>query len=163
VHGKGKGHGGKTLPKFLRVAGVSFLYTAVVITACMSIRWIPADHETLMTISWIYFYLIYIIVIPASLYLGYRLTKKHCKNFEDVYIVCFIFTVVSILTLLVILCVFDLMYPNFFTGHGPEILKILEGAWNTSFSQFGLAYVLIIPFWVGVGIYWLYHGKENHT
>src|SRR5659263_158446 len=82
--GQMEGIGKDTILTFLRVAGVSFLYTAIVVSACMSILLIPVKQEELFGLWGVYVYLFYIIVIPTSLYLGYRLTKKHYKNFGDV-------------------------------------------------------------------------------
>ena len=163
MHGKGKGHGGKTLPKFLRVAGVSFLYTAVVVSVYMGILLLQFEKDALYVLMPLGLLIGYATIIPTSLYLGYRLTKKHCKNFMDVCIVCFIFTAASAIILLcvsyVILFVEKLMYSN----GDIKILDILEGVWQYAFSQGRFVFVLTISFLVGVGIYWLYHDKEDDT
>ena len=146
--------------KFLRIAGSSLLYSVIVFSVCTSIFLFPVSKETLMFFCYVYAYIFYITVTASSLYLGYWLTRRHCKYFAEFLTTCIIHTVVSTLalvcTLYVIFFLMDLMIAN---GRADVFTTVRL----FSFSGYKFAFISPISFFLGGGFYWLYHRREDDT
>lgn len=146
--------------KFLRIAGASFLYTVIVVSVCTSAFLFPVSKEILFFIFCVYFYIFYITVTASSLYFGYWLTRRHCKYFREFLIACLIHTVLSTLALLCTLYVIFFLMDLMIGSGSADIFATVK---SFSFSDYKLAFVSPISFFLGGSFYWLYHRTEDDT
>ena len=139
-------------PKYLRIARASFLYTVIVVTVCTSGFLLPVSKEILFFIFCIYGYIFYIIVTVSSLYVGFRLTGKHCKYFREFLAACFIHTVLSTLALICTLYLIFFLMDLMNAGDGSGIFATVT---SFAFSDYKFAVVSPVSFFLGGGYYWL--------
>jgi len=100
----------------------------------------------------VYGYIFYISVTVSSLYVGFRLTRRHCKYFREFLTACFIHTVLSTLALICTLYFIFFLMDLMNAGNGSGIFATVA---SFAFSDYKFAIVSPVSFFLGGGYYWL--------